>query len=107
MCSSDLILVYNFDSDSINGVDELFDFQNNKNFGEYSAESFISSELGVDVNLSDMIVTPLALLNETSKFTVSKISKHLETNLYITSKITGCKYGVGKIDGGYEIRIKS
>ena len=101
------LLVYDVDSDSINGIDELFDFQNKKNFGEYSAESFISSDLGVDVNLSDMIVTPLALLNETSKFTVSKISKHLETNLYITSKITGCKYGVGKIEDGFEIRIKA
>jgi RNA 3'-terminal phosphate cyclase (ATP) len=52
-----------------------------------------------------MLVVPLALAKEISTFTVPQISKHLETNLYITSKITGCKYGTGKIDGGYEMRI--
>jgi RNA 3'-terminal phosphate cyclase (ATP) len=98
-------LVYNHDSSSINGADELLDLQNRASFGKSSTNSFVSSSLGADSNLSDMLVTPLALAKEMSIFTVPQISKHLETNLYITSKITGCKYGVGKIDGGYEVRI--
>ncbi len=53
-----------------------------------------------------MLVVPLSLINETSVLTVREISEHLQTNLYVTSKITGCKYGVGKIDGGYEVRIR-
>ncbi len=96
-------LVYSYDSDSINGADELFDPK--EKFGKNSTSAFASSNFGADANLSDMLVTPLALAREMSIFTVPQISTHLETNLYITSKITGCKYGVGKIDGGYEIRI--
>jgi RNA 3'-terminal phosphate cyclase (ATP) len=46
------------------------------------------------------------LTKDLSVFTVKEITKHLETNLYITSKITGCKYGVGKIEGGFEVRIQ-
>ena len=61
--------------------------------------------MGVDDNLADMIVTPLALSKEMSVFTVNEISKHLQTNLHIISEITGCKSGIAKINGGYEIRI--
>jgi RNA 3'-terminal phosphate cyclase (ATP) len=53
-----------------------------------------------------MLVIPLSLTKDLSVFTVKEITKHLETNLYITSKITGCKYGVGKIEGGFEVRIQ-
>jgi RNA 3'-terminal phosphate cyclase (ATP) len=98
-------LVYSHDSDSINGADELFDSQNKSNFGKTATSAFASSNFGVDANLSDMLVTLLGLSKEMSIFTVPQISKHLETNLYITSKITGCKYGVGKVNGGYEVRI--
>jgi len=52
-----------------------------------------------------MLVLPASLSKDMSKFRVQKISKHLETNLYVTSKITGCKYGIGKLDDGYEVRI--
>ncbi len=52
-----------------------------------------------------MLVLPACLSKDMSIFRVQKISKHLETNLYVTSKITGCKYGIGKLDGGYEVRI--
>jgi RNA 3'-terminal phosphate cyclase (ATP) len=39
-------------------------------------------------------------------FQVENISKHLETNLFVTSKITGCKYGIGKLKEGFEVRIE-
>ncbi|MEW6044344.1 MAG: RNA 3'-terminal phosphate cyclase [Thermoproteota archaeon] len=97
------VLVYSYDSDSVVGSDELLD--NKAEFGKNAATNFVNS-LAVDVNLSDMLVAPLSLTNGLSVFTVQRISKHLETNLYITSKITGCKYGIGKIDGGFEVRIE-
>ncbi|WP_042684048.1 RNA 3'-terminal phosphate cyclase [Candidatus Nitrosotenuis chungbukensis] len=100
------LVVFSQDSTSINGADELLDFKNKDIFGKKCQNSFLESNLGVDTNLSDMLVVPLSLINETSVFTVREISEHLQTNLYITSKITGCKYGVGKIDNGYEIRIQ-
>ena len=96
-------LVWNSDNDSINGADDLL--QNSSEFGKAAIARFAENDFGADTNLSDMLVTPLALSKEMSIFTVLQISKHLETNLYITSKITGCKYGVGKTNGGYEIRI--
>jgi RNA 3'-terminal phosphate cyclase (ATP) len=97
------ILIFGHDSSSINGADELF---NKKEFGEKSTTTFMENNLGVDSNLSDMIVTPLSLTKGRSVFTVKQITKHLETNLYITSKITGCKYGIGKIEGGFEVRLE-
>ena len=53
-----------------------------------------------------MIVLPASLAEGTSIFQVDKISKHLETNLFVASKITGCKYGIGKLKDGYEVRIQ-
>ena len=53
-----------------------------------------------------MIVVPASLVNGMTIFQVKKISKHLETNLYTASKITGCKYGIGKLSNGYEVRIE-
>ena len=98
------ILVCSKDSKSIMGVDGLMNLKNHK-FSNIE-QSFIESNLGVDTHLADMIVIPAALVDGISVFRVNSITKHLETNLYVTSKITGCKYGVGRIDGGYEIRIE-
>lgn len=100
------VLIYGIDSSSINGADELLDIKNKSEFGKTATISFIEYGFGADANLSDMLVLPLSLTKEMSVFTVKEISKHLETSLYITSKITGCKYGVGKIDGGFEVRIQ-
>ena len=100
------LVIFSHDSTSINGADELLDFKNKDIFGKKCQNNFLESNLGVDNNLSDMLVVPLSLINETSVFTVREISQHLQTNLYVTSKITGCKYGIGKIGGGYEIRIQ-
>lgn len=100
------LLIHNSDSSSVTGADELLDIKNKSVFGKIATSTFIESGFGVDANLSDMLVTPLSITKELSIFTVKEISKHLETNLYITSKITGCKYGVGKIDGGFEVRIQ-
>ena len=98
------ILISSMDSKSIIGIDGLLDVKSFK-FSDI-AQSFIESNLGVDSNLADMIVIPTALVDGISVFRVNSITKHLETNLYVTSKITGCKYGIGRIEGGFEIRIE-
>lgn len=100
------LVLFGHDPTSVNGADELLDFKDKNAFGKKCLSNFIESSLGVDNNLSDMLVTPLSLIDDTSVFTVKEISQHLQTNLYTVSKITGCKYGIGKIDGGYEVRIK-
>ena len=94
------IIIYSQDSSSITGYDGLIDTTTE------ISKNFIRSNLGVDNHLSDMLVLPASLIDETSFYRIKEITKHLETNLYVTSKITGCKYGIGKLDDGYEVRIK-
>lgn len=98
------VLLMSTDDDSIIGVDSLFD-KKIQGFKPEIYQEFIDSKLSVDEHLADMLVLPASLSNEMSIFQVNKISSHLETNLYVTSKITGCKYGIGKISDGYEVRI--
>ena len=50
---------------------------------------------GVDENLADMLVLPASVGNGRTEFRVGRITKHLETNLYVASKITNCRYGAG------------
>lgn len=99
------LLLSSSDSSSVIGSDCLFDHKT-QGFPNTVIENFIESNFGVDNFLSDMIVIPAALTNETSVFRVNKITKHLDTNLYVTSKITGCKYGVSKLKDGFEVRVK-
>lgn len=99
------LLAYAYDSSSIIGSDAIYN-KDMKGIGRIVATRFLESDLGVDYFLSDMLVIPTALTNETSVFRVKKITKHLETNLFVTSKITNCKYGIGKLDDGFEVRIK-
>ncbi len=98
------LLAFSHDESSIIGSDAIC-HNNMIGMGSFVANRFLESGLGVDLSLSDMLVIPLAMSKEISVLRVKKITKHLETNLFVTSKITGCKYGVGKIDDGYEVRI--
>ena len=97
------LLIYSMDENSIIGIDTIFDKKIQR--FELEFDKFVNS-LAVDNNLADMLVVPASLGNEKTTFQVREITKHLETNLFVTSKITGCKYGVKKINGGFEIIIK-
>src|SRR5438445_254903 len=99
------LLAFAHDGNSIIGSDAIYN-KGMKGIGQIVANRFLESDLGVDLFLSDMLVIPLALTSETSVFRVKKITKHLETNLFVTSNITNCKYGIGKLDDGFEVRIK-
>ena len=98
------LLIFSDDEESIIGIDSIFDKKTER--FNLDLESFTENNLGVDERLADMLVLPASLTNEMTIFRVNNISKHLETNLYVTSKITGCKYGVGKLSDGFEIRIE-
>lgn len=99
------VLICSSEPTSIIGCDTLYDIKN-QDFEKDVASDFINTCNGVDDNLSDMLVIPSGLTNDTSIFRVNKITKHLETNLYVVSKMTGCKYVVSKIENGYEVRVK-
>ena len=103
MDSGASLLIYNTDENSIIGVDSLFDKKTQR--FDLEIEKFLDS-LGVDEKLADMIVVPASLAHGKTTFQVKGITKHLETNLFVTSKITGCRYGIGKISNGFEVIIE-
>ncbi|MFQ5496832.1 MAG: RNA 3'-terminal phosphate cyclase [Nitrosopumilus sp.] len=98
------LLIYSIDENSIIGVDSLFD-KKIQGF-DLDFDKFIKNSLSVDENLADMLVVFACLGNGKTTFQVRKITKHLETNLFVTSKITGCKYGIGKLTDGFEVVIE-
>lgn len=103
--SGSSLLISSVDDNSIIGFDSLFDKRTQK-FG-FNFDKFMKNSLsGVDENLADMLVVPASLGKRKTVFQVSRITKHLETNLFVTSKITGCKYGVGKTANGFEVIIE-
>ena len=98
------LLIYSIDENSIIGVDSLFD-KKTQSF-DLNFDKFIKNSQGVDENLADMLVVPASLGLGKTTFLVRNITKHLETNLFVTSKITGCKYGIGKSTNGFEVIIE-
>ena len=103
--SGSSLLIWGIDNNSIIGIDSLFDKKTQK--FDFDFNEFMKNNLaGVDDNLADMLVVPASLGKRKTIFQVSRITKHLETNLFVTSKITGCKYGVGKTANGFEVIIE-
>jgi RNA 3'-terminal phosphate cyclase (ATP) len=98
------LTITSVDDDSIIGIDSLLNYKTKK--FDLDLEKFIHNKFSVDENLADMLVLPASLASGMTVFQVGRISKHLETNLFVASKITGCKYGIGKIKDGYEVRIE-
>lgn len=88
--------------DRIVGVDSLFDKKNRRFV--FDPSKFTGS-LGVDENLADMLVLPASVCDGRTTLQVKNITRHLETNLYVVSKITGCRYGIGRLDDGFEVII--
>lgn len=97
------LLICSIDENSIIGIDALYNSKTQQ--FEVDLRKFIES-YSIDSNLADMLVVPASLCDGKTKFQTREITKHLETNLFVTSKITGCKYGIGKIKDGYEIIIE-
>jgi RNA 3'-terminal phosphate cyclase (ATP) len=102
--SGSSLLIFSIDEESIIGIDSIFDKKTEK--FNLNLKDFTENNLGIDEHLADMLVLPASLTNEMTIFRVNRISKHLETNLFVASKITGCKYGIGKLREGFEIRIE-
>ena len=98
------LLLYSIDESSIIGMDKLFN-KKTQSF-DLDIDKFINNSIGMDENLADMLVVPASLGGKKTVFQVKEITKHLETNLFVTSKITGCKYGIGRLDDGFEVIIE-
>lgn len=83
------------------GADSLYD----RGFDSEMADGLVRA-IGVDDHLADMLVVPASVAKGTSVFRVGRITRHLETALYVASSITGCRYGASQVDGGFEVRIE-
>ena len=101
--SGSALLIYSSDDDAIIGIDALY----NKKTGKFDLDmdNFIKN-YAIDDNLADMLIVPASLASGKTILPVKEITKHLETNLFVTSKITGCKYGIGKTSNGFEVIIE-
>jgi len=97
------LLIYSIDNDSIIGIDALYDNKTGK--FDLNIDNFIKN-YSIDDNLADMLVVPASLASGKTILPVKEITKHLETNLFVTSKITGCKYGIGRTNNGFEVIIE-
>ena len=98
------MLVFSVDEKSIIGVDSMFD-KKIQTF-DINMDEFTGNKLGLDKNLADMLVIPASLAEGKTILRVKEITKHLETNLFVTSKITGCRYGIGRLKEGFEVIIE-
>jgi len=97
------LLVFTHDQSCIIGSDGICT-KGNQQIGNMVSNNFLKWDSGVDNFLSDMLVVPLSLSGK-SVFTVKKITKHLETNLFVTSKITGCKWNIQKLPNSFKVNI--
>ncbi len=97
------LLIYSVDNDSIIGIDALYN--NKTDEFDLCIDDFIKN-YSIDDNLADMLVVPASLASGKTILPVKEITKHLETNLFVTSKITGCKYGIEKTNNGFEVIIE-
>lgn len=97
------LLIYSIDDDSIIGIDALYNNKTSK--FDLDTDNFIKN-YAIDDNLADMLIVPASLAGGKTILPVKEITKHLETNLFVTSKITGCKYGIGKTSGGFEVIVE-
>lgn len=84
------------------GIDSLFDART----GRFDlGPGPLRERLAADDHLADMLVVPASTAPRTS-FCARAITPHLETNLFVASRVTGCRYGIGRAGGGYEVIIE-
>lgn len=98
------ILAYGAEGGCVAGADALYDAKARR-FGLDTGR--LAGAPGVDENLADMLVVPASVAGARTTFRTRRITGHLETVLYVASRMTGCRYGIGRVDGGYEVIVQS
>jgi RNA 3'-phosphate cyclase len=74
--------------------------------GKEAAEKLyteISAKPTVDVHLADMLIPYIALAEGKSTFLATRISDHIEANIWIAEKMLGTRFNVQKVDKLYRI----
>lgn len=105
------ILVYsNSNFGSYIGGDSIGEINKSaEDIGKEAAAKFLKNynkRVCVDQHLADMLVIPASLANGRSRYLIGEITEHLRTNLYIVSKIVGCKYSIISHGENYIVNIE-
>ena len=95
------VLAYRTGAGFATGVDSLYE----NGFDSDMARRLLDCA-SVDENLADMLVVPASVADGLSIFEVRRITRHLETALYVASRMTGCRYGISKTEDGIQVRIQ-
>ncbi len=65
--------------------------------GEEAAKEIVKeleSESSIDVHLADHLIPYIALANDKSELKVRELTKHIETNMYVTKQFLGAEFDV-------------
>jgi RNA 3'-terminal phosphate cyclase (ATP) len=77
--------------------------------GKEAATKFLKNynkKVCIDQYLADMLVIPASLANGRSRYLIGEVTEHLRTNLYVVSKIVGCKYSIVSHGENYIVNIE-
>ena len=77
--------------------------------GKEAAIKFLKNynkKVCVDQYLADMLVIPASLANGKSRYLIGEVTEHLRTNLYVVSKIVGCRYSIVSHGENYIVNIE-
>jgi RNA 3'-terminal phosphate cyclase (ATP) len=67
----------------------------------------LSAKPAVDVNLADMLVPYMALAEGTSSLLTTKVSDHLETNVWLAEKMLKVRFNIKKVNNLFRIEKSS
>lgn len=77
--------------------------------GEEAAKMLLEemqSGAALDSHMGDQIIPYIALAEGESEVTVSKLTNHLKTNIYIVEKILGSRFEISEKEGKHHISVK-
>ncbi len=107
---SSLTLWAKTDKDALLGGDAIGELRKpSEVVGREAAENLlreIEAKATVDVHLADLLVPYMALAEGPSVFLTRVISNHLETNMWLTQKISGVKFEIRRVGNLYRVEKK-
>ena len=104
---SSIVLWAETDTGAIIGADAIGELgKTSEAVGREAAEKLhpeISAMPTVDAHLADMLIPYTALAEGTSVFLTTRVSDHIDANIWLAEKMLGVRFRVGKVQGLYRI----
>ena len=104
---SSIVVWAETDGETILGADSIGELgKPSEMVGREAAEkifSEIQAKSTVDVHLADMLIPYMALTEGASLFFTRMVSNHLDTNIWLTSKMLGTNFNIKKEKGLYKV----